>query len=49
MPPLRAVLLDIDGTLLDSNEAHAQAWVQACASQGLTVPFERVRALIGMG
>ena len=23
---LKAVLLDIDGTLVDSNDAHAQAW-----------------------
>jgi phosphoglycolate phosphatase-like HAD superfamily hydrolase len=46
---LRTVLLDIDGTLLDSNDAHARAWVAALAAHGYVVPFERVRPLIGMG
>ncbi|MCU1386064.1 MAG: HAD-superfamily hydrolase, subfamily variant 3 [Acidobacteria bacterium] len=43
------VLLDIDGTIVDSNDAHAQAWVKAFAQHGRTVPFERIRPLIGMG
>jgi len=47
--PLKAVLLDIDGTLVDSNDAHARAWVDALAEAGHRVPFERVRRLIGMG
>lgn len=47
--PLRAVLLDVDGTLVDSNDAHARAWVDAFAEAGFAVPFERVRPLIGMG
>ena len=46
---LRAVLLDIDGTLIDSNDAHARAWVDTFAEFGYQVPFERVRPLIGMG
>jgi phosphoglycolate phosphatase-like HAD superfamily hydrolase len=46
---IRAVLLDIDGTLIDSNDAHARAWVDAFAEFGRTVPFERVRPLIGKG
>jgi len=45
----RAVLVDIDGTLVDSNDAHAQAWIAALAERGRTVKFERVRPLIGMG
>ena len=45
----RAVLLDIDGTLVDSNDAHAQSWVDALAQFGHPVAFERVRCLIGMG
>lgn len=45
----RGVLIDIDGTLLDSNDAHAQAWVEALHEHGRAVPFERVRPLIGMG
>ncbi len=38
------VILDVDGTLVDSNDAHAQAFAEA-----LGVPFERVRPLIGKG
>lgn len=46
---LRAVLLDIDGTLVDSNDAHAESWVEALAGHGHRIPFEEVRRLIGMG
>ena len=46
---LEAVLLDVDGTLVDSNDAHAQAWVQVLAEFGHPVLFEQVRRLIGMG
>jgi HAD superfamily hydrolase (TIGR01509 family) len=46
---LHTVLLDIDGTLIDSNDAHARAWVDALAAHGYVVPFEQVRPLIGMG
>jgi phosphoglycolate phosphatase-like HAD superfamily hydrolase len=46
---IRGVLLDIDGTLVDSNDAHARAWVEALAEEGIEVPFEKVRPLIGMG
>ena len=53
MPPFPqnpcAVLLDIDGTLIDSNGAHARGWVDAFADTGRTVPYEEVRAMIGMG
>ena len=45
----RAVLFDVDGTLIDSNDQHARAWVAALAENGHDVPFERVRPLIGMG
>jgi HAD superfamily hydrolase (TIGR01509 family) len=45
----KAVLFDVDGTLIDSNDQHARAWVAALAEAGYTVPFERVRPLIGMG
>lgn len=46
---LQGVLLDIDGTLILSNDAHAQAWVEAFAAFGYEVPFDQVRPLIGMG
>lgn len=43
------IILDVDGTLVDSNDAHARAWVDALAESGRRVPFEVVRPLIGMG
>lgn len=45
----RGVILDVDGTLVDSNDAHARAWVRALKEAGFDVPFARVRPLIGMG
>ena len=45
----RAVIFDVDGTLVDSNDAHAHAWVKAIAESGRGVDFSRVRPLIGMG
>ena len=47
--PLKGVLLDIDGTLLDSNDAHAAAFTRAFAEHGLDIPFDHVRPLVGMG
>jgi HAD superfamily hydrolase (TIGR01549 family) len=46
---IRGVILDVDGTLVDSNDAHAQSWVEAMAEFGYSVPFEKIRPLIGMG
>lgn len=46
---MRAVILDVDGTLVDSNDAHARAWVDALAEHGHRVAFADVRRLIGMG
>ena len=48
-PAQRVVLLDIDGTLIASNDAHARAWVASLAEFGYEVSFERVRPLIGKG
>lgn len=44
-----AVLLDIDGTLIDSNDAHAHAWVDVGREFGHEIDFAHVRRLIGMG
>lgn len=44
-----AVLLDVDGTLVASNDAHARAWVEVLRRHELVVDVERVRRLIGMG
>jgi phosphoglycolate phosphatase-like HAD superfamily hydrolase len=46
---MRTVILDIDGTLVDSNDAHAHAWVAAFAESRITVDYDKVRRLIGMG
>jgi HAD superfamily hydrolase (TIGR01509 family) len=46
---LKGVIFDVDGTLVDSNDAHAQSWVDTFREAGYNVPFEQVRPLIGMG
>ena len=43
------VLLDVDGTLIDSNAAHAEAWTQALREHEVTVDIGQIRPLIGMG
>ncbi|HEU4559490.1 MAG TPA: HAD family hydrolase [Longimicrobium sp.] len=45
----RAVILDVDGTLIDTNDAHAHAWVDVCHEFGHEVAFGKVRRMIGMG
>ena len=45
MKPLKVVLLDVDGTLVDSNDAHAQAWLEVLEQNGYRTTFERVREL----
>ena len=50
MPSLTAAaLLDLDGTLIDSNYQHALAWYRALRHYGITVPLWRVHRHIGMG
>jgi beta-phosphoglucomutase-like phosphatase (HAD superfamily) len=49
MARLQAVLFDVDRTLMDGNDAHAKAWVQAIREQGTSIPYEKVRQLIGKG
>ena len=44
-----AVILDVDGTLVDSNDAHARAWIEAFDEHGIAVAFDHVRRSIGMG
>ena len=43
------VVLDVDGTLVDSNYHHAFAWHRALRSLGETFPIWRIHRLIGMG
>lgn len=49
MAHIHGVILDVDGTLIDSNDAHAHSWIEAMSDYGYTVAFEKVRPLIGMG
>jgi HAD superfamily hydrolase (TIGR01509 family) len=44
-----AVIFDVDGTLVDSNDAHAEAWVRAFAECEHPVDRSAVRRSIGMG
>lgn len=46
---IRGVIFDIDGTLVDSVDLHAQAWCEAFAHFGKDVEFPRVRHQIGKG
>ncbi|SFD52237.1 HAD family hydrolase [Methylobacterium sp. 13MFTsu3.1M2] len=46
---MRAVIFDIDGTLLDSVDLHARAWVEAFAHFGVETGFAEVRRQIGKG
>jgi HAD superfamily hydrolase (TIGR01509 family) len=44
-----AALLDVDGTLVDTNYHHAIAWYRAFRRHGVTVPIWRIHRHIGMG
>jgi HAD superfamily hydrolase (TIGR01549 family) len=46
---LQALLLDVDGTLIDSNDKHAKCWVEAFAHFGKAVPWDVIRSQIGKG
>lgn len=46
---IKAIIFDIDGTLIDSNEAHAETFVKAFAKYNKEVSFEELKCLIGMG
>src|SRR3954447_20942770 len=45
----RIALLDVDGTLVDTNYQHALAWYRAFRSLGEVFPVWRIHRLIGMG
>jgi HAD superfamily hydrolase (TIGR01509 family) len=46
-PP--TAILDLDGTLVDSNYQHAIAWYRAFRLHGITIPVWRCHRAIGMG
>ena len=45
----RAALLDVDGTLVDSNYHHALAWYRAFRRSGIVLPLWRIHRHVGMG
>src|ERR1700712_481414 len=44
-----AAILDIDGTLVDTNFHHALAWFRAFRQHGHVVPIWQIHRHIGMG
>ena len=46
---VEAALLDVDGTLIDTNYQHALAWYGAFRGQGIVLPLWRIHRSIGMG
>ena len=46
---IQAVLFDVDGTLVDSNDLHAVCWREAFTHFGYDLPLRRVRQQIGKG
>ena len=46
---IKAVIFDIDGTLIDSVNEHGESWVRTFEKFGKNVSIEETRKLIGMG
>jgi len=46
---MSTAILDIDGTLVDTNYHHAVAWYRAFRQHGFTLPLWRIHRHIGMG
>jgi HAD superfamily hydrolase (TIGR01509 family) len=46
---VQAVIFDVDGTLVDSVDLHAQAWQDAFADFGHAIDFDAIRQQIGKG
>jgi HAD superfamily hydrolase (TIGR01509 family) len=44
-----AAILDVDGTLVDTNYQHALAWYRAFRQHGVTVPLWEIHRHMGMG
>jgi HAD superfamily hydrolase (TIGR01549 family) len=49
MAPPKAVLFDVDGTLVDTVDLHAQAWVETLRHFGVEAEFGDIRLQIGKG
>jgi len=44
-----AAIIDVDGTLVDTNYQHALAWYRAFRQHGITLPLWEIHRHIGMG
>src|SRR3954468_22046784 len=49
MPPQHCIVLDVDGTLVDSNYHHVLAWQAAFAEHGQSVAAWKIHRAVGMG
>lgn len=47
--PIRAILFDIDGTLVDSNDQHVAVWEQVFREEGKTFDRQQIHDQIGKG
>ena len=48
-PAVQTALFDLDGTLVDTNDAHVEAWLAAFRDFGYHVPRSRILPEIGKG
>src|SRR5262249_62422166 len=48
MSDVKAVLWDLDGTLVNSEEYHWQSWRDALAPEGLSITYEQFLGSFGM-
>jgi HAD superfamily hydrolase (TIGR01549 family) len=46
---IKAAIFDLDGTLVDSNDLHVQAWQETFRHFGKEIPVEKLRAQVGKG
>lgn len=46
---LKAVIFDVDGTLIDSNHLHAEAWQRAFRKFGYELPLDELHHQVGKG
>ena len=46
---IKAVIFDVDGTLVDSNDLHVEAWREAFRGCGKEVPYEELHEQMGKG
>jgi beta-phosphoglucomutase-like phosphatase (HAD superfamily) len=46
---IKAVIFDVDGTLVDSNNLHVEAWQEAFSRYGKEVGFDNLHRQMGIG